>query len=128
MPTAMSFIVDKNGDVHSGVYNISNKSSESIGVYVHSFRDNNTTGGITVKPLAEDLLDRSTLHLTLHGNLNNKIDLANIDKNKNQVLELKPLESSTIQLIGQSGEGNNTKIDNEGTTDKFSLVLKIKKI
>ena len=127
LPTAMAFTVDQNGNFSSGTYTVSNKSSVGISVYVSEFRGNNS--GITVKPINESLLslDRSNLHLALVGNGGKYVDLGGPITDSKEVLDLKPSESSIIQLLGQSGKAEGQEVDNNGAKEDFTLVFKIKK-
>ena len=130
IPTAMSFIVDKNGSILSGNYTVENKSSEDIGIFVESFIDGNPNRGIEVWPTTKNIsnLDRTNINLTLHGNTGNKIDLADIQKDKNHVLTVKPLSSEVMQLTGNSGKFEDKIVDKNGVEDKFILIFRIKKI
>lgn len=127
LPTAMVFSVDQNGNFSSGTYTVSNKSSVGISVYVSEFRGNNS--GITVKPINESLLslDRSNLHLALVGNGGKYVDLGGPITDSKEVLDLKPSESSIIQLLGESGKAKGQEVDNNGAKEDFTLVFKIKK-
>lgn len=128
LPTAMVFSVDQKGNFSSGTYTVSNKSSVGISVYVSEFRST-TNSGITVKPINEGIssLDRSNLHLALVGNGGKYVDLGGPITDSKEVLDLKPSESSIIQLLGESGKAEGQEVDNNGAKEDFTLVFKIKK-
>lgn len=130
VPTAMSFIVDQDGNFDSANYTINNRSSVGISVSVSEFRDSDKGGGITVKPKTEDIstLDRSNLHLELVGNEGRSIDLGKKIINPQEILRLDPASSSIIQLSGEVGKGNGESVDKDGASEKFTLIFRINKI
>lgn len=127
VPTSLAFTVDQKGNLLSGTYSISNKSSSDISVYVSQFVDIEREGGITVKPSEEDLtdLDRSNIHLYLLGD--KKVDLGkNIDSDK-ELVEIPASDSKIVKLTGDAGKGTGVQVDENGANEEFTLVLKIKR-
>ena len=129
LPTAMAFTVDEKGRFISGVYTVSNKSSVPISISVSQFIDTNINGGITVKPISEEIsnLDRSNIRLALVGNANRYVDLANINSNSNEVLRVEKSNFGTLQLRGESGKNAGSNVDTNGAREEFTLIFKIKK-
>ncbi len=86
------------------------------------------TSGITVKPIGENMsnLDRTNLNLALLGNTG-YIDLGNVINSEKVILEVSPLGSSFINLLGQAGKNTNEDVDANGANDQFSLIFNIKK-
>ena len=130
LPTAMSFMVDESGNFKSANYTINNKSSVDIKVSVSEFIDSNKNGGITVKPIHENItgLDRSNVHLALVGNDGRYVDLGDSISSPQEILTVKSSSSNIIQLLGESGQGNSENIDKNGASDEFTLLFTIKKI
>lgn len=130
LPTAMAFTVDEKGNFTAGSYTISNKSSVGISISVQEFKENYKNGGITVKPISEDIssLDRSNVHLALVGNDGKYADLGNLTGTAIEVMNLKSSTSGLLQLRGESGKGSGTDVDKKGASEEFTLVFKIKKI
>ena len=117
------------GNFISGVYTVSNKSSVPISISVSQFIDTNINGGITVKPISEEIsnLDRSNIRLALVGNANRYVDLANINSNSNEVLRVEKSNFGTLQLRGESGKNAGSNVDTNGAREEFTLIFKIKK-
>lgn len=128
LPTTMSFSVDKKGNFSAGDFKVTNHSSTDIQVSVSGFMDLTPKSGITVKPIGEDMsnLDRSNLNLALLGNTG-YIDLGSRINSETVILEVSPLGSGFISLLGQSGKTANENVDANGANDQFNLVFNIKK-
>lgn len=129
LPTAMVFAVDRRGDFTPSTYTISNKSSVDISISVSEFRSTNKNGGISIKPIDDDIssLDRSNLHLALVGNKNRYVDLGKTISTSKEILDVKASDSSIIQLLGEAGKGRGKEVDDKGAKGDFTLVFKIKK-
>ena len=123
-------MVDESGNFKSANYTINNKSSVDIKVSVSEFIDSNKNGGITVKPIHENItgLDRSNVHLALVGNDGRYVDLGDSISSPQEILTVKSSSSNIIQLLGESGQGNSENIDKNGASDEFTLLFTIKKI
>lgn len=128
LPTTMSFSVDKKGNFSAGDFKVTNHSSTDIQVSVSGFMDLTPKSGITVKPIGEDMsnLDRSNLNLALLGNTG-YIDLGSRIDSETVILEVSPLGSGFINLLGQSGKTTNENVDANGANDQFNLIFNIKK-
>lgn len=128
VPTRMTFTIDQAGNFTSGTYTISNKSSVPIEVSVAEFKETNTNGGITVKPRSEDIssLDRSNIHLELLAD-GSRVDLGEKSVQEKQLVEIAEGSSRTIFLVGESGKAKGTDVDNNGASEDFNFVFKIKK-
>lgn len=129
LPTAMAFMVDKDGVLTSGVYSIENKSSIGITVSVSEFRETKYNSGITVRPIDENIstMDRSNLHLALVGNEGRYVDLGKSITTPKEVLTVGPSSSSMIQLRGEAGNGKGKVVDDKGANEEFTLVFRINK-
>lgn len=129
LPTTMAFTVDQDGNFKSGTYKVVNKSSVGVSIAVSNFIDPTKNSGITVKPIRDNIssLDRSNLHLALVGNNNNYVDLGDLSNSTSELLTVNPSDTGIIQLLGESGKGSNKNVDDNGVTEDFTLVFKIKK-
>ncbi len=129
LPTAMSFTVDQSGTFKTGNYIIKNQSSVGISVSVMAFKESNINGGITIKPIEQNIstLDRSNLHLALVGDNKKYVDLGKPINNHQEILNIDPDSSSAIQLLGEVGKGNEHNVDEYGVSEDFTLVFSIKK-
>ena len=128
LPTTMSFSVDQKGNFSAGDFKVTNHSSTDIQVSVSGFMDLTPNSGITVKPIGEEMsnLDRSNLNLALLGNTG-YIDLGSRINSETVILEVSPLGSGFISLLGQSGKNTGENVDANGANDQFNLVFNIKK-
>ncbi|MDY3002630.1 MAG: hypothetical protein SOR73_13295 [Romboutsia timonensis] len=129
LPTSISFSVNAKGELISGVYTIKNNSNVGVSLSVSKFVDTTSNKGITIRPIGESLsnLDRSNLHLALIGDNNKYADLGKVIDKPIEILNLKPLDSSTIFLRGEAGKVSGGDIDKNGASDKFTLVFRISK-
>ena len=127
VPTRLSFSVDQSGNFNSGIFIIKNKSSVAISVSVGQFTETKINSGITVRPLSESLTnkDRSNVHLYLQGDT--QIDLGDKSKLNQELVAINPNDSKAIQLLGSAGKDAGTEVDNNGASEEFNLVFKIKK-
>ena len=127
VPTRLSFSVDQSGNFNSGIFIIKNQSSTAISVSVGQFTETKINSGITVRPLSESLTnkDRSNVHLYLQGDT--QIDLGDKSKLNQELVAINPNDSKAIQLLGSAGKDAGTEVDNNGASEEFNLVFKIKK-
>lgn len=147
LPTSMTFRVDQDGTFQGSPFNVQNRSSVGIDVFVDEFRTN--SGNITVKGKNElerqkDTLNRSNVYLELTGNVDGRaktIDLATVSKstpeNDKKILNVSGGSTGLIQLQGGAGTGLDTAassskedpqgIDKNGASGDFTLIYKIKK-
>ena len=126
MPTKLSFIVDKGGNLNSQAYVIDNKSSVPVEVSVENFTSMGKKA-ITINPISKSLenLDRSNIHLRLVGD--SVIDLgAPIDRN-NKLIEVPALQTQIITLEGEAGTQAKEDVDNNGASQEFVMILRVKK-
>lgn len=142
LPTAMTFRVDQDGTFQGSGFNVQNRSSVGIDVFVDEFRTNN--GNITVKKKTEvvgqeDSLDRSNVYLELNGNVGGSaktVDLGNLaDTSDKKILNVSGGSTGLIQLQGGAGtalaagssKSDPKGIDKDGASGDFTLIYKIKK-
>ncbi|MBQ6819672.1 MAG: hypothetical protein IJO26_00065 [Clostridium sp.] len=129
VPTTLSFTVDQDGNFKAPTYTITNKSAEAVQVLVGSFQETNIGGGITLVGHADDLstADRSSVKLALKGNAG-YVDLAAVDTTT-KISVIESNDTDNIQLLGVSGlqSQNGTTVDDNGASEDFNLVFKIKK-
>lgn len=139
LPTALSFSVDKKGNLQGANYEVTNHSSVPVIVSVQEFRDTtpNEGEGITVKK-ANELSDpanekRSTVVLGLLGTPvlgggQTGIDLSAISKGGNDILEVDSNgNKGIITLVGLAGKQEDLSgVDAKGAQDTFNLVFKVK--
>ena len=136
LPTTMSFTVDQAGTFQGVNYQVKNNSAVPISVAVSDFRETNNdpNNGIVLKEHSVDMsnLARNNVKLALVGN-NGHIDLADSGaiNQKKVILNVEPNASTgTIQLLGDAGKSktpDNSKVENDGVDEEFTLVFEIKK-
>lgn len=149
IPTAASFIVDREGNVSTAKINIQNNGTQNIDVYADKFVDTSVGTGINVE--REDGLesvDRTHISLKLAGNskilylksesessrtddkhigLYKGADLSDKASSEEdlKLAHIKSNEEYELTLSGKAGKGN-TPIETAINND-FTLTLKIKK-
>lgn len=148
LPTAMTFSVDQDGNFEGTRFNVDNRGSVGIDVFVDSFRVGND-GNITVKKKEEltsskASLDRSNVYLELKGTAggaDTSVDLGKVkaselsNENDRKILNVPASSNGLITLEGGAGtgfaeNGNNDDlkgIDKTGASGDFTLVFKIQK-
>lgn len=153
VPTALSFQVSKKGVVTGTNITVTNNGMGDIDVYADRFTDNNPTSGITVKKksdLQQDSDTRDNVVLWLRGNTSSiayfKTEEDSSQNNNGVYDETGINQSGGIKVSSISGKGKGVNTDKlylegygakeelndetakkNGITDKFTLVLKIKK-
>lgn len=140
LPTTMTFGVDEMSNFTGCDFNVKNRSSVGVDVFVSEFR--NTNSAITVKPKSElsssaSNLDRSNVYLELAGSSGGQpisVDLANANGNSDQkILNVGANSSGLITLKGGAGtkkydEGSKSgTVDENGASGEFTLIFKVKK-
>lgn len=127
VPTSLVFSIDQNGNFKGTVFNIKNYSDTEISVSVGQFKETKANSGITVRPLTESLTDkdRSNVHLYLQGD--NLVDLGGEISMNNELVAIPASDSKSVQLLGSAGKGSGTEVDENGASEEFNLVFKIKK-
>lgn len=127
VPTSLAFSIDQNGNFNSAVFTIKNQSSTDILVSVGQFKETKVNSGITIRPLAEDLtnMDRSNIHLYLQGD--NLVDLGEEISKDKELIAIPASDSKAVQLLGSAGKGSGSEVDENGASEEFNLVFKIKK-
>ena len=130
IPTALSFTVSSKGQVLSGDYQITNKSSIGITVSVSQFIDTTMSSGMTIHPMNEEIstLDRSNLHLELVGDNGRTVDFGETIDKDIEILNLDASQTKNVTLRGESGKAHSKDVDDNGLSDKFILRFKIKKV
>lgn len=141
LPTALSFSVDKKGNVQGANYEVTNYSSVPVIVSVQSFSDTTPTegDGITVKAgsaLNPETDKRSTVALSLLGTPvlgggQTSVDLSSINQNGDDILQVNSNGSKgIISLLGIAGkkadESEANGVDKKGAQDTFNLVFKVR--
>ena len=126
MPTKLSFIVDKGGNLNSQAYVIDNKSSVPVEVSVENFTSMGKKA-ITINPTSKalDNLDRSNIHLRLVGD--STIDLGETINRNNKLIEVPALQTQIITLEGEAGTQAKEEVDNNGASQEFVMILRVKK-
>lgn len=151
VPTALSFQVSAKGVVTGTSITVTNNGMENIDVYADRFEDNNPASGITIKNKSElqDSRTRDNIVLWLRGNASTKAYFKteeNSSTNNGIYDEAGGNQSKGIKVSSISGKGKGVNTDKlylegygateeltdpiakkDGITDKFTLVLKIKK-
>lgn len=133
VPTELTFMVDKNGVLSSGQYTITNQGSSSVDVMVGSFRDTSENAGITVHENEDNFaqLDRSNITLKLSSNTG-EVNLGGVIDSSVVLSKVDAGNSERIHLTGSAGskvatDDETIAVDENGTSDRFNLVFKIKK-
>ena len=151
VPTALSFQVSKKGVVTGTSITVTNNGMENIDVYADRFTDNNPTSGITVKnkSVLQDSETRDNIALWLRGNASSRAYFKTEDNSSqsngiydeagsNQPTGIKVSSISGkgkgvntdklyLEGYGATGDLDDSTAQTNGITDKFTLVLKIKK-
>lgn len=154
IPTSTSFTVDKNGKfIAPERMIIQNEGSQDIDVYADKFVDTKPTEGIKVVAKSE-LGSKNRTHISLSVTGTNSVYLKSEDTNSgnnkgiyttsdlstpalNEQLKLTSIsagQNGYLTLDGKAGEKNKAAGDddaqyavNEGVSNTFTLMLKIKK-
>lgn len=148
IPTALSFSVNKSGEVNGGNITITNRGVETVDVTAVSFQDTTPKTKITVKTptsLDESNDTRANMVLSIGGTTgerayfkseeagNNKNGIYNAaGDNKENGIKLSSIAGNggteTLSLDGFAGKADLTSDEaNNGVTDKFILTLKVTK-
>lgn len=147
VPTAASFTVNPDGKlVAPSNITIQNGGEQSVDIHAESFTDTNQSGGITVVEDNEELKNKNKTNVSLSIGGNGGVVFLGSDKGTNKKgLYSEPDFSeqegdfllSTIPAHGEDNliltgkAGSNTSLPDEvrdkGVSDRFTLVLKIKK-
>lgn len=148
IPTALSFSVNKNGEVKGGNITITNRGVETVDVTAVSFQDTTSRRNITVKSptdLNENDDTRANIVLSIGGTTggiayfksedagSNKNGIYNAEgNNEENGIRLSSIpgngKSETLSLAGFAGKQDLTNDEtNKGVTDKFILTLKVTK-
>lgn len=147
VPTALSFSVNKNGEVSGGSITIENNGVDTVDVTAVKFYDKTPDSKITAKIPTEftaATAERSNMVLSIGGNQSerayfksetlaeNKNGIYNVTgDNKSEGIKISSItggNTDVLDLDGFAGKQNLTN-DNEnaGITDSFVLTLKITK-
>ena len=147
IPTSLQFKVDKEGNLTGTNIDIVNNGLEEVEIIADKFVDNNPSTGIKVKTpddLEVDNADRSNVVLWIQGKSKDYAYFKTDEDNKNGIynaigqnqpdgIKISQLSgtndsnnSDTLQLKGYAGKlgisGEN------GISDQFTLILKVKKV
>lgn len=149
IPTSLQFQVDKEGNLTGTHIDIVNNGLEEVEIIADKFVDNNPSGGIKVKT-PKDLnasqvnsADRSNVVLWIQGKLKDYAYFKTEEENNNGIynaigenqsggVKISQLSgkndsnnSDTLQLNGYAGKASIS--GNDGISDQFTLILKVKK-
>lgn len=148
IPTALSFSVNKSGEVNGGNITITNRGVETVDVTAVSFQDTTPKTKITVKTptsLDESTDTRANMVLSIGGTTGERAYFKSEDagSNKNGIynaagdnketgIKLSSIAGNggteTLSLDGFAGKAELTSDEaNNGVTDKFILTLKVTK-
>lgn len=143
--TAAAFSVDEHGNLQGSNIKISNSGTQDIDVYAHRFTDITPNDKITV--VGESNLsdvDRRKVSLNVHGNKGTAYLGSELGNKKSGIYSEKTLQSSNgveelkiatvvqngsqeLVLSGDAGKKTEDVTIDEAVSDRFTLVLKIKK-
>lgn len=140
LPTAISFVVDQNGDVIAPTgMSITNKSNVAIDITIESFTDSNPGAGIELVDTNNPTVDLTTLN---RSNVELALSVTGATSGASSGSTVKLLHSMAktnfasidangtagLALVGQAGtDADVNGVDATGTTDKFTLVFGISK-
>lgn len=143
IPTAASFTVSKNGDVISMPITIQNNGDQNIDVYAKEFRDMTPAEDAQITVVDENALtskNRTNISLNITGNVKTlflkseetgngiykEAELENNVKNDDD-LKIANIARNTEGGVTISGKAGKAETVTNAVSDKFTLVLKIKK-
>ena len=145
LPTSMTFRVDQDGTFQGSPFNVQNRSSVGIDVFVDEFRTNSGNINVMKKDEVkgrESTLDRSNVYLELTGNVGGTpktIDLKTVSEktleDEKKILNVSGGSTGLIQLQGgaetkpvnDSTSSEPQGIDKDGASGDFTLIYKKKK-
>lgn len=143
IPTAASFTVSKNGDVISMPITIQNNGDQNIDVYAKEFRDMTPAADAQITVVDENALtnkNRTNISLNITGNVKTlflkseetgngiykEAELTN-NVNDDDDLKIANIARNTEGGVTISGKAGKAETVTNPVSDKFTLVLKIKK-
>lgn len=133
LPTTLTFMVDKQGQVAPVDFEVKNTCDQAIAVSVSRFTEGNDNGGINIT--TEDQIGsestRADVSLKLTGNQATSLDLAEaktVDKSGTKLLVVDHMQTESLTLTGKAGTNPiaNGK-DAQGVDETFNLVFKLTK-
>ena len=142
IPTAASFTVSKNKDVISMPITIQNNGDQSIDVYAKEFRDMTPAADAQITVVEETTLeskDRTNVSLNITGNKKTLFlkseesgngiykEAALTNNAAGEELKIANIPGNQDGDITISGKAGKTGTVTNAVSDKFTLVLKIKK-
>ena len=145
VPTAAVFNVDQNGILTSAPMNIVNNGEEDVLVFASSFTDTTGDNDIKLVENVESSSSRNEVALSLTGGSKNVYFTSEVDgnnkgtiydsstklkleKNTNIGTEIGTVRKNRSLELRLQGKGSTTGTElNKGISDKFKLVLKIKR-
>ena len=132
LPTTLTFMVDKQGQVAPVDFEVKNTCDQAIAVSVSRFTEGNDNDGINIT--TEDQITsqstRADVSLKLTGD-QTSLDLAEaktVDKSDTKLLVVNPMQTESLTLTGKAGTQPiaNGK-DAQGVDESFNLVFKLTK-
>ena len=142
IPTAASFTVSKNGEVISMPITIQNNGDQNIDVYAKEFRDMTPAADAQITVVGESALenkDRTNVSLSITGNIKTLFlksaeagngiykEAALTSNAENEELKIAKIPGNQEGDVTISGKAGKTGAVTNAVSDKFTLVLKIKK-
>lgn len=142
IPTAASFTVSNNGDVISMPITIQNNGDQNIDVYAKEFRDTTPAADAQITVVEESALenkDRTNISLNITGNIKTLFlkstetgngiykEAALTNNASNEELKIAKILGNQEGDVTISGKAGKTGPVTNAVSDKFTLVLKIKK-
>ena len=142
IPTAASFTVSNNGDVISMPITIQNNGDQNIDVYAKEFRDTTPAADAQITVVEESALkskDRTNVSLNITGNMKTLFlkstetgngiykEAALTNNAADEELKIANIPGNQEGDVTISGKAGETGTVTNAVSDKFTLVLKIKK-
>ena len=148
VPTTASFTVNSDGKlVAPSNITIQNGGEQSVDIHAESFTDTNQSGGITVVEENEELKNKNKTNVSLSIGGNGGVVFLGSNKGTNQkglysaadfsaqdgdfLLSTIPAHGEdNLRLTGKAGSNTGSlpeEVRDKGVSDRFTLVLKIKK-
>ena len=143
--TAAAFSVDEDGNLQGSNIKVSNSGTQDIDVYAHRFTDTTPNDKITVVGESDfSQVDRRNVSLKVQGNKGTAYLGSEPGSKKSGIYSEKTLQPSNVveglkiatvvqndsqelALSGDAGKKKEGVTIAEGVSDRFTLVLKIKK-
>lgn len=129
IPSSVNFTVDELGNfIIANNYNINNRGSCPVDIYVVGFRESKISSGIFIKQNNISSSDsRNFVNLDVSGNIGNKVRLYDSSNLNAKIGEIPSKSAISITFAGEAGKAENKDIDDNGVSEDFTLKFKISK-